>query len=430
MSSKSSPAHSSSVSSAGSVSGFPEEDLRQGGQDNPGYFPARLGHPLEQGRYCIVRKLGWGQYSSVWLAKDEKDNQFVALKILTCEATTALSASGAEHKSDELRILQKIAIAQPEHRGFKHNLALYDSFEFKGPHGDHQCLVTEVLGCSLDYMRKLEDDGDWRLNIALTKRVAKQLLCGLEYLHDVCGVVHAGTSFPHIKHDNVLFRPLDVPGVVAHELVTKPSVSYDCGTEVFPSVVPIVSQGLPLSTTGSIRADQLEAVIADVGHSHWQDRHFQELIQPSALRAPEVILGYPWNASADIWNLGCLVAELLIGFWLFEFGANESKWDAEEDHLARMTEALGTTFDRSFLAKCEHRHKFFNADGSFAHFTAHEEPTWPLDKLLHKFALFDPGSEDLKAAERFLRRCLRLIPEERAPARELIDDPWLVDVQL
>lgn len=67
----SSSPHSSSVSSsAGSLSGFPEEDLRAGGRDNPGYFPARLGQPLLQGRYCIVRKLGWGQYSSVWLAKD------------------------------------------------------------------------------------------------------------------------------------------------------------------------------------------------------------------------------------------------------------------------------------------------------------------------------------------------------------------------
>ena len=62
--------HSSAASSAGSVSGFPEEDLRSGGRHNPGYFPARLGQTLQEGRYCIVRKLGWGQYSSVWLAKD------------------------------------------------------------------------------------------------------------------------------------------------------------------------------------------------------------------------------------------------------------------------------------------------------------------------------------------------------------------------
>ncbi|EEB99838.1 hypothetical protein MPER_00383, partial [Moniliophthora perniciosa FA553] len=78
--------------------------------------------PLEDGRFCIVRKLGWGQNASVWLAKDRKVDRFVALKILTCESTKALQASGAEQRSDELRMLQKIA-AQPSHRGFRHNLA-------------------------------------------------------------------------------------------------------------------------------------------------------------------------------------------------------------------------------------------------------------------------------------------------------------------
>ena len=67
-----SPAHSSASNSAGSVSGFPEEGLREAGRENAGYFPVRLGQPFERGRYCKVRKLaGLGPVqSSVWLAKD------------------------------------------------------------------------------------------------------------------------------------------------------------------------------------------------------------------------------------------------------------------------------------------------------------------------------------------------------------------------
>ena len=61
--------------------------------------------------------------------------------------------------------------------------------------------------------------------------------------------------------------------------------------------------------------------------------------------------------------------------------------------------------------------------GSFAHFTAHKEPTWPLHKLLKTFS--ELAEEDIEPAERFLRRCLRLTPEERATAKELVDDPWL-----
>ena len=122
-----------------------------------------------------------------------RDDHFVTLKILTCEATKAIS--GAEQRSDELQILTKIMVARPLHHGFKHSLALNDSFEFTRPHGTHLCLVTEVLGFSLDYLRKVRDDGDYCLRVSIVKRVAKQVLCGLEYLHDECGVVHAGKFF-------------------------------------------------------------------------------------------------------------------------------------------------------------------------------------------------------------------------------------------
>lgn len=32
-------------------------------------------------RYVIVQKLGWGHFSTVWLARDLKFNTFVALKV-------------------------------------------------------------------------------------------------------------------------------------------------------------------------------------------------------------------------------------------------------------------------------------------------------------------------------------------------------------
>jgi len=110
-----------------------------------------------------------------------------------------------------------------------------------------------------------------------------------------------------MQHDNILFRPASLEAVVSHELVEDPSVSYQCGTEIRPTVIPAMSQVLPLTTEPPVREEDLEAVIADVGHSHWRRRHFQELIQPTGLRAPEVILGYPWDTPADIWNVGCIV---------------------------------------------------------------------------------------------------------------------------
>jgi serine/threonine-protein kinase SRPK3 len=62
-------------------------------------------------------------------------------------------------------------------------------------------------------------------------------------------------------------------------------------------------------------------------------------IQPFPLRAPEVILKAPWTQSADIWNLGAVVPELI-------YGQNISSGGDEADytvagHLAEINALLG-----------------------------------------------------------------------------------------
>lgn len=45
-----------------------------------GYHPVHLGEVLID-RYIILQKLGWGHFSTVWLARDIKFETFVALKV-------------------------------------------------------------------------------------------------------------------------------------------------------------------------------------------------------------------------------------------------------------------------------------------------------------------------------------------------------------
>jgi serine/threonine-protein kinase SRPK3 len=49
---------------------WPEEPLDLSADQRGGFYPATLGNKLNS-TYTIVRKLGWGQHSSVWLAKRE-----------------------------------------------------------------------------------------------------------------------------------------------------------------------------------------------------------------------------------------------------------------------------------------------------------------------------------------------------------------------
>ena len=70
------PAHQSQPSSSNaslsqsqqSVMTEDEEDLED--YRPGGYHPVNIGDDFSTGRYMIVRKLGWGHFSTVWLARD------------------------------------------------------------------------------------------------------------------------------------------------------------------------------------------------------------------------------------------------------------------------------------------------------------------------------------------------------------------------
>ena len=51
---------------------WPEESLTSTANEGAGFYPVRLGETFDEGRFVITRKLGWGGFSSVWLARDRK----------------------------------------------------------------------------------------------------------------------------------------------------------------------------------------------------------------------------------------------------------------------------------------------------------------------------------------------------------------------
>jgi serine/threonine-protein kinase SRPK3 len=66
------------------------------------YHPMHVGEVLIE-RYIILQKLGWGHFSTVWLAKDIKFNTYVALKIQR-SASHYLEAA-----FDEVEILDQVS---------------------------------------------------------------------------------------------------------------------------------------------------------------------------------------------------------------------------------------------------------------------------------------------------------------------------------
>ena len=58
-------------------------------------------------------------------------------------------------------------------------------------------------------------------------------------------------------------------------------------------------------------------------------------VQSRWYRAPEVMLGLPWDEKVDVWGVGCIVAELLLGQPIFHGGSVELVLAAQEATLGR-----------------------------------------------------------------------------------------------
>jgi serine/threonine-protein kinase SRPK3 len=63
--------------SHGSFSSYSQSVMTEDEEDwedycKGGYHPVHIGDTFSDGRYTVVRKLGWGHFSTVWLAKDAK----------------------------------------------------------------------------------------------------------------------------------------------------------------------------------------------------------------------------------------------------------------------------------------------------------------------------------------------------------------------
>ncbi|KAH4038591.1 hypothetical protein HBH61_055010 [Parastagonospora nodorum] len=166
-----------------------------------GYHPVQVGEEYKDGKYTIVRKLGWGHFSTVWLSRDNATGKHVALKVVRS------AAHYTETALDEIKLLKKVVDANEKHPGRAHVVSLLDSFNHKGPNGVHVCMVFEVLGENLlGLIKRWNHRG---IPMPLVKQITKQVLLGLDYLHRECGIIHTD-----LKPENVLIEIGDVEQIV------------------------------------------------------------------------------------------------------------------------------------------------------------------------------------------------------------------------
>ncbi|KAE9365567.1 kinase-like protein [Stipitochalara longipes BDJ] len=450
-----------------------------------GYHPVTVGEQFKDGKYTVVRKLGWGHFSTVWLSRDNVTGKHVALKVVRS------AAHYTETAIDEIKLLNKIVAAKPDHPGRKHVVSLLDSFEHKGPNGTHVCMVFEVLGENLlGLIKRWNHRG---IPMPLVKQITKQVLLGLDYLHRECGIIHTD-----LKPENVLIEIGDVEQIVKTFVKEEPKKDNKednpngrrrrrtliTGSQPLPSplnasfnhadlmrfpgstpgshtslnqmmheggskdslpktereeeekhkqrektadILTREVSGISLDKSSSSEKsettgyEKISVKIADLGNACWTGHHFTNDIQTRQYRSPEVILGAKWGASTDVWSMAAMVFELITGDYLFD-PQSGTKYGKDDDHIAQIIELLGP-FPKSLCLSGKWSQEIFNRKGELRNI--HRLRHWALPDVLKEKYHFKED-EARKVAE-FLTPMLELVPEKRANAGGMAGAEWLED---
>ncbi|KAM6582456.1 hypothetical protein CsatB_009458 [Cannabis sativa] len=310
------------------------------------------------GRYYVTEYLGSAAFSRVVQAHDLHTGVDVCLKIIKNDKDFF------DQSLDEIKLLKFVNKNDPADE--RHILRLYDYFY----HQEHLFIVCELLRANLYEFQKFNQESGEEAYFTSRRlqAITRQCLEALDFLHDL-GIIHCD-----LKPENILVK------------------SYK----------------------------RCEIKVIDLGSSCFQTDNLCLYVQSRSYRAPEVILGLPYNNKIDLWSLGCILAELCSGEVLFPN-------DGVVMILARMIGMLGP-IDLEMLEMGRESNKYFSEEFDLYYIN---EETDQLEYIIpeessleHHLRVTDSGLMD------FIRSLLEINPERRPTAKEALQHPWLSHIYL
>ncbi|KAI7727891.1 hypothetical protein M8C21_010180 [Ambrosia artemisiifolia] len=415
--------------SCSSSSGSEEEDESMDSYRKGGYHAVRVGDMFSGGRYIAQRKLGWGEFSTVWLAYDSQTSKYVALKI---QKSAREFAQSAIH---EIEVVSALTKHDPENK--KCVIRLVDHFKHRGPNGQHFCMVFEFLGDSILQLIKYNRYKGLPLN--KVRDICRCILTALDYLHRQLGIIHTD-----LKPENILLvstiNPSNDPiRSKTSPILSKPEGGMNNGSRYVSNsiekklkqrarlaVARIISRRASLGgvrpvtkTDRCLDGIDFRCKVVDFGNACWANRPIADEIQTRQYRAPEVILQSGYSYSADMWSFACTAFELATGEMMFapKIGQGISE---DEAHLALMMEMLGK-IPRKIAVGGVRSKDYFDRYGDLKRIRRLKH--CPLTCLLTDKFKFSVN--DARDFADFLIPILDFAPEKRPTARQCLQHPWL-----
>lgn len=409
-----------------------------------GYHPVSIGEKYNE-KYIIEKKLGFGYFSTVWLASDQTlapndPHKIVAIKI------SKSRQSFQDAAQDEMKILQTLG-----NRPFI--VQLLDQFVIWGPNGKHYCLVFEPMWKDLYYLiRKFDYKG---LPLKLLKVLTYQILCGVEYMHEK-QIIHTD-----IKPENFLLSlPFDMSYDSLHQdretyLDLKKHLRWfqqqeqhqnhtlsrnqrkrlrekmkasptEPPTTLSPVEIQCKMQQLErMKMPGELnRSKNLIVKVADLGNACWTHKHYSSDITTRQYRSPEVLLGYPYGTGVDIFACGVMIFELATGELPFRPQKNEDAYYRNEDHLTLIYRTAGY-LPRHMIKDGKYSDHYFNRRCEFRRHSVDCLEPRPLEDLLRRY---NYNTDDAPALCDLLMHLIEPDPQKRWTATQAKQHPWLAEI--
>ncbi|KAL9597210.1 MAG: hypothetical protein Q9219_005297 [cf. Caloplaca sp. 3 TL-2023] len=376
-----------------------------------GFHPIHLGDTFEDGRYRVLHKLGFGGFSTAWLARDNHLRRLVSLKVVTADAS---------YQQKELQMSQYLDENAKGNPYRENILTILDTFTIQGPNGRHVCYVSQLGGPSIA-----------RLYDCPGRTIGSRRLHG---------------PLAHITPRNILLRLKSVDGwdsddVKNHlEEPVKDKVLTLSGEEPSISAPKYLVQPTSLSSIAP-RHISPEIVLIDFGEAFLESSPPSNGVgTPVSYRSPELILKRKASMWSDVWALSCTMFELRSGFPLFESFLNST-----QQVLEQILKILGPPPDELWASLKPydiHQVQFETSGSSLLTEQVSsigqddEEPLGDGTSLwlteLPTFNLLENtgtriSKDEINALAGLLQRTLQFHPEERLPVAALLRHKWLLD---
>ncbi|KAL4802495.1 kinase-like domain-containing protein [Aspergillus unguis] len=377
-----------------------------------GYAVMPLGKLLKRQKYKLVHKLGWGRYSTVWAAIETRgpNPRTVAVKI--CMAGNEDDPNDPRRKPREGDILSRMVAMRNTPAGDQ-VLPLLDHFDILGWNGQHECFVFEIMGPTVQEAMDGYFPGG-RLPAKLAKRIAVQVLSGLQSMHNN-GIAHGD-----LRTGNVAFTAPLLEGVEENQLMDilgEPELGEVSRTDGLPPVRKVPKTLVRPASVPYKYWETSPVKIIDFGESFLRSKAPETLDTALAVRAPEVIFKEEFDHRVDLWSLGCFLFELFVGQPPFDSLMTTPK--------ILVGQMQGMASDRM---SGRWMNQWKKMQGEPTEPSGHTLEDWLEEMYFDGERKADLTKEDIAHLAQLIGKLLRFEPMQRASAQEILDDPWFKDI--